>query len=533
MKKIFLTIPVICLSFCFANAQKISNTRVLNLVSLEYNKRADLWGSPSDKIDINKIPVENNSPLNNDIETPITIMPSKKNIRTKDRSEINKKSKLLDEVVVLGYETVKKPFLNSTVSTLSSSQMHDISVNSTTEGITGRLAGVEIVTSDGEPGAEATINVRGINSITQNGSPLIIIDGVRVESGINSITPQDIDNITVLKDAAASAIYGASGANGVMIVTTKSAKNYENDEKPPIKDQEDISYIQAMKQSLKQNKYAEFASLEATNSNNVTFYMDMALYFNEIHMDQYVDEMLTKASQCENAVSIPIQCNIAFAYDYMKKYDKAIAIYKSLINETPDELSIVRDLGWAYFENNQYDSAVKVLYNGIIKPVYPISSQNIKLKDIMLADMNMIIALQKDNIDLSYIPAEIIKPVPVKLRVIIESPYPFTTLSNLSAKQPWKRNLNIEKNIGKNNTRLQFADEYYSICELQTNKPGKKPFLLKTELSGRHYNGKPNFVRVITIKNFGTPAQTINTDFISLDNQEGETQFDDLTVKTN
>ncbi len=89
--------------------------------------------------------------------------------------------------------------------------------------MTGRLAGVQVTTTDGQPGAEIVIRVRGGGSVTSDNSPLYIVDGLPVSS-INDIAPTDIASIDILKDAASSAIYGARGANGVVIITTKSAK---------------------------------------------------------------------------------------------------------------------------------------------------------------------------------------------------------------------------------------------------------------------------------------------------------------------
>jgi len=130
-----------------------------------------------------------------------------------------------DEVIVVGYDVVKRKYSNVTLSTVDKTQLKDIPVNSAAEALTGRLAGVQVTSDEGQPGADATINIRGKTSITQDGSPLYIVDGIRLDDGLNSISPQDIDNVVVLKDAAATAIYGASGANGVIIITTKSGKN--------------------------------------------------------------------------------------------------------------------------------------------------------------------------------------------------------------------------------------------------------------------------------------------------------------------
>lgn len=129
----------------------------------------------------------------------------------------------LEDVVVVGYGTSKRKDLTGTVSSIGAAELSKIPVSSAAEAITGRLPGVQVTTTDGAPGAEIVIRVRGGGSVSQDNSPLYIVDGFPVSS-INDIAPADIASIDVLKDAATSAIYGARGANGVVIITTKSAK---------------------------------------------------------------------------------------------------------------------------------------------------------------------------------------------------------------------------------------------------------------------------------------------------------------------
>jgi len=126
----------------------------------------------------------------------------------------------LDEVVAIGYGTVRKRDLTGSVASVSGDNLQDIPVTSTAQAITGRLAGVQITTTEGSPDAEIKIRVRGGGSITQDNSPLYIVDGFPVSS-ISDIAPTDIESIDVLKDASSTAIYGARGANGVIIITTK------------------------------------------------------------------------------------------------------------------------------------------------------------------------------------------------------------------------------------------------------------------------------------------------------------------------
>ncbi len=130
-----------------------------------------------------------------------------------------------DDVVVVGYQTVKKKDLSGSISSVSAQQIKDIPLSSAAEALQGRLAGVQITASEGAPGADIVVRVRGGGSITQDNAPLYIVDGVQVENALSVIAPQDIASVDVLKDASTSAIYGARAANGVVIITTKSGRS--------------------------------------------------------------------------------------------------------------------------------------------------------------------------------------------------------------------------------------------------------------------------------------------------------------------
>lgn len=131
----------------------------------------------------------------------------------------------LDEVVInIGYGTVRKKDLTGAVSSVSADVIAAAPVSSALEAIQGRVAGINISSTEGSPDAELTVRVRGGGSITQDNSPLYIVDGFPVGS-ISNIAPQDIESIDILKDASSTAIYGSRGANGVVLVTTKNSKD--------------------------------------------------------------------------------------------------------------------------------------------------------------------------------------------------------------------------------------------------------------------------------------------------------------------
>ena len=130
----------------------------------------------------------------------------------------------LEEVVVIGYGTVNKRDLTGSVASVSAEDIAAVPVSSATEALTGKLAGVNITTTEGSPDADVKIRVRGGGSLSQDNSPLYIVDGFPVSS-ISDIAPSEIQSIDVLKDASSTAIYGARGANGVILVTTKKGES--------------------------------------------------------------------------------------------------------------------------------------------------------------------------------------------------------------------------------------------------------------------------------------------------------------------
>ena len=148
-----------------------------------------------------------------------------KSVPVENRTEVNVTltiaASTLNDVVVVGYGTVKRKDLTGSVSSISSKDLKDIPINSAEEALAGKLAGVQVTGSEGSPDAQVQIRVRGGGSITQDNSPLYVVDGIIVDNALSTLSPQDIQSIDVLKDASATAIYGARGANGVVIITTK------------------------------------------------------------------------------------------------------------------------------------------------------------------------------------------------------------------------------------------------------------------------------------------------------------------------
>ncbi|MEM5565887.1 TonB-dependent receptor [Psychroserpens sp. AS72] len=148
----------------------------------------------------------------------------------------------LDEIVVIGYGTEKKALLSDAVTSISSKQVKDLPVSSVDGILQGQAAGVQVQQNSGTPGGEMSVRIRGLSSISGSNQPLYIIDGIPVTTGnfgqigysgqgssaLTDLNPSDIESISVLKDASATAIYGARGSNGIVLITTKRGKEQKS-----------------------------------------------------------------------------------------------------------------------------------------------------------------------------------------------------------------------------------------------------------------------------------------------------------------
>ena len=130
----------------------------------------------------------------------------------------------LDEVIVVAYGTAKKGTFTGSAGTMKADKIEKLQVSDLTRALSGQVAGVQVQSSNGQPGTSATIRVRGVSSINGSNTPLYVVDGVPFDGDLSSIPNSDIADITVLKDAASTSLYGARGANGIIMVTTKQGK---------------------------------------------------------------------------------------------------------------------------------------------------------------------------------------------------------------------------------------------------------------------------------------------------------------------
>ncbi|MBT1688501.1 SusC/RagA family TonB-linked outer membrane protein [Dawidia soli] len=213
---------------------------------------------------------------------------AKQEVRVNNRAQIDivmePDVSTLAEVMVVGYGTIQKSDFTGASSTIRTDYAKDNKVISVSEALQGRIAGVQIMNNTGQPGSGMTFNIRGMTSITGSSQPLIVIDGQPIESGLGatkagigmdggtdippadplaSLNPDDIESIEILKDASSTAIYGSRGANGVVLITTRSGK--EGRDKITYSNRFDVSYLPKQLPMLSSRDYMNYRNEAALN----------------------------------------------------------------------------------------------------------------------------------------------------------------------------------------------------------------------------------------------------------------------------
>ena len=319
-----------------------------------------------------------------------------KTINAKGKSEIavvmEDDATTLQEVVAIGYGSVRKKDLTGSVATVSSEALQAVPVANASEALTGKMAGVNITTTEGSPDAEVKIRVRGGGSITGDNTPLFIVDGFPVES-ISDIPASDIEDITVLKDASSTAIYGSRGANGVILVTTKSGKEGKVNVAYNVfyswkKMAKKLNTLSASDYVNYQWEYAQLRDNEEKFTNLFGNYQDADLYANAPTND-WQDQVFGRTGHTfnHNLTISGGSDKTQFNFGYAHIYDKAIMIGSgfsrdnlSLKLKHKASESISMDFNVRYANSTVYGAGANESKNEV-------SSADSRLKNVMIYPM--------------------------------------------------------------------------------------------------------------------------------------------------
>jgi len=438
----------------------------------------------------------------------------------------------LQEVVVTAYGIQRRRDLTGSVMVVRGSEIANGSLN-VAQALQGRVAGLQIVENNGMPGAATKIFIRGARSLGDDKEPLYIIDGVEVDAPtISTVSVNDIESVSVLKDIQAAMVYGSRAANGAIVITTKKGAVNRAQMKQSVtkyKDLEDVEYVMELKEAGKEVMYERYMQMKVAHIDEPAFYFDAA-------------ELLFSYGDSENAIRVLSNLaeinkenhQLLRAMGYMletwKMYDEAINVYSKVLLIKEEEPQSYRDLALAYNSKGDYQKALDILYSALTKNWYQYEERYRGLKSLLLNEINSIISLHRDKLDLSNINEAIVKPLPVDIRIVIDWNKDETDI-DLHIAEPGGEECFYKNKLTKSGGRLsEDFTQGYGPEEYQVKNAKHGNYSIRINYYGDRYQKEqvPSFVKLTIFKNFGKPNQTVSVQNVIMDGQQGIVEIGEI-----
>ena len=364
-----------------------------------------------------------------------------------------------------------------------------------------------------------------------------MLDGIPVSGNINNfINVNDIENITVLRAAQAGVLYGSRAANGAIVITSKRGKDYYRNSYKPyrFKNMEDMECLIEIKGTPYTEKKTVYRHLKQQHEDDAGFYFDMAQHFFESGLKDEAMEILMNAAEASNGSNQVLRA-MGYMAESWKQFDAAIEIYRQLLDDYPDNLYSYRDLAWAYYQDGDYQQAVDILYTGIKYNVQNYTWWNASLKSLMLCELNAIIAIHKDQLDISSIPSALIRPLPADLRIVLDCNK--TSMGGASIQEPGGTTCSYGKPKTKNGGLMNTEQYGYYGGPVEYQIKNAIPGKYKVSLNYYDYHSYPGkipaLVRMVTFRNFGKTNQSITLENVMMDNQYGQVEIGEVKWEKN
>jgi TonB-dependent SusC/RagA subfamily outer membrane receptor len=333
----------------------------------------------------------------------------------------------LNEVVVVGYGVQRKQSLTGSVS-----QVQNVAASSpgVSTQLAGRVAGVQ-VTSSGSPGSNADVRIRG-NASVGAAEPLYVVDGA-VASGISNINPNDVASVQVLKDASATATYGARAAGGVVVISTRNGRGAavqaDSVASRPAGQNAGISvtynpaaadYLKIIQKTDKAAQYQKYLELRTALSGNPVYYFDVADYFIKTGNTELGKRILSNLAELDLG-SYELYKMLGYKLKQLGDFEGEVFAFKKVTELRPLDPQSYRDYGLALDDVGEHQKALDVLYTAMTKS-YTADADGLYrgIQEIFLPEINRIIALNKGKLNLSAIDKKLIKSLPVDIRIVMD-----------------------------------------------------------------------------------------------------------------
>ncbi len=489
-----------------------------------YNQRINWWSKVATPIDLSKAVIPENAG-NADEAKKRDVTSSSGRIVSAEMLQLS----ALSEVVVTSAYQVRRSdkSLAYSVQHISNDQLSGVFQTNFNQALAGKVAGIEVRQNYDGGMPQTSLRLRGATSMYANSAPLYVMDGM-ILPDINMINVNDISDVTILRGPQASVLYGSEGSNGVIVINSKKPgyrSAYQWSEYK-YKSLEDVDYIEDIKGEAADQRWTAYKRLETEHGNSPAFYFDMADFFFSVGSNKLAGEVLFNGIElCKGNVAGLRAA--AFLLESRKQFDEAITIYKQAAAANSKDLALLRDLALAYFQNGNYQAAVDTYYSIIVGKDE--SYAYYSLKESALNEMNAVIAMHKNKIHIAYINQNLIKPLPVDLRIVCESNYNNAGYY-FQVREPGGEICSYQKPFTIAGGR--FGGGYYYTSEngeYSIKKASTGNYKLKVH--AYNYNSGqpgaiPNYARVIIFKNFQSENQTMQIKNIEMDNQYGLMELD-------
>ncbi|MFD0766194.1 VIT domain-containing protein [Mucilaginibacter lutimaris] len=373
----------------------------------------------------------------------------------------------LNEVTVASSSTVQyKRSLSGSVTSISPQAPAAI------QALEGRVAGVNV--QPGVPAPDAQVYIRGYSNFSSDKKPLYILDG-RVVNDLSNVNPNKISAISVLKDSAATAVYGSQGSNGVIVITTGNAGEANKEIKPAYK-KVDEDYLKQIKNTDKAGQYQKYLELRKDNYSNPVYYFDVAGYFISIGNKELGVRILSNLAELD-LDNYELFRMMGYKFKQLGDYESALFAFKKITELRPLDPQSHRDYGLALEDAGKHQQALDVLYTAMTKS-YSADADDIYegLQEVMLPEINRIIALHKGSVNTSAIPKKLIKALPTDIRIVMD-----WNMNNTDI-DLWVTDPNGEKCYYSHN-RTEIGGR---ISHDMTQGFGPEQFLLKKAIKGTY-----------------------------------------------
>jgi TonB-dependent SusC/RagA subfamily outer membrane receptor len=483
---------------------------ILNEVATAYNQTLIQWDAYSTPIKLLRQDVDKTTASGKTTQSPVgnqAISGAAAGLRSYDQ---------IEEVVVTGYGVSRQRSLTYSTTTVTPNRIYG---NTIEQVLSGKVAGLSVSPNPAfsDP---AQILIRGTGSLS-NSQPLFILDGFAVDGNINNlVSVNDIENITVFKNASAAALYGSRASNGVIVITTKRYRPSYSTNAYRLKDMPDVDYLEEIKAVPAAEKLAAYDRLRTDYADDPTFYLDMAMHLFESGNTIAAGKIVWNAAEVSGGDAAVLRA-IAYCFESWKEFDEATEIYRQLVLMQPNNLDIRRELAWALYQNGNIQESVNCFFTAINLNTESNAYSDAAGKANLLNEMNAIISIHRDSLDLSAIPESLIRPMPADLRIVVSSNMGY--LYNMWVREPGGKERSAQRSSGSNGSYLDYSYGYGSSYSKKQASKGK--YRISVEFYDYYRNKLPCVVRIICFKNYGRKSQSINIENVFMNNQNGRVEI--------